>query len=420
MHAALAASFAALAAAAPVVQRQAAPPPAGIDDAVILQYALSLEHLENTFYREALTKFTAADFKAAGVPSAEAFYNNLQQIAKDEETHVNFLETGLRDAGATPVAECSYNFGYTDAQSFLATANILEGVGVSAYLGAAKYIKSADYLTAAGAILTVESRHSSYLRNVQSPPQSPFPAPFDIPLEFNEVYSLAALFITGCPDTPGTTGLGLKAFPAITAAPAGISKVGDVLTFTVAQEVEATNAYFITFPGGAIPAEITGSGANYQVTVPAAAQAGQAYVVLTKNGDKPTDDNIVAGPAVLQIADNAAEFQAQNPGYDYNPKDCKDDKPGQYPTKGDYPSHPEAPKDYPAHPEQPKSPEAPKDYPKHPEQPKYEHQPEAPKYDAHKPEHKPEHEDKPSTYPVKNGEKPEEDCPEEDKPKTHY
>jgi hypothetical protein len=123
-------ALAALASAGPV-KRQA---PA-ITDGDILNYALTLEHLEDTFYREALAKYTSADFVAAGFTDEQ--YQRIKTISGDEETHVSFLTGALKAAGVTPVAECKYNFGYTDVKSFLATSSILEGVGVSAYLGAA-------------------------------------------------------------------------------------------------------------------------------------------------------------------------------------------------------------------------------------------------------------------------------------------
>jgi len=285
-------SFAALAAAVPV-RRQTGP-----TDVQILNYALTLEHLENAFYKAAITNFTAADFQAAGTTTG--FYGNLQEISLDEQTHVDFLSGALGSAATKP---CTYAFPVTDATSFLAVANILEGVGVSAYLGAAQFIANKDYLTAAGSILTVEARHSAYIR--QQNTASPFPSPFDIPLDFDEVYSLAAQFITACPDT--NPALPVKAFPAVSASPGTPALVGDNLSLTVASSVDATAAYFITTTGP-VSAPLQGSGTSYTVTVPSGVQNGQEYLVLTKDTAKPSDDNIVAGPAVIMIADNV-----QNP-----------------------------------------------------------------------------------------------------------
>lgn len=185
----------------------------GITDADILNYALTLEHLEDKFYREGLSNYTQADFAKAGFDAT--FYGNLKTISSDEQTHVAFLTAALKGVGATPVKECTYNYGVADPKSFVMLSSILEGVGVSAYLGAAADIMSAEYLTAAGSILTVESRHSSYIRASLS--ESPFPSPFDVPLTLNEVYTLAAPFIVSCPSDNPT--LPVKAFPMLTSSP---------------------------------------------------------------------------------------------------------------------------------------------------------------------------------------------------------
>lgn len=224
------------------------------------------------------------------------------------------------------VGPCKYAFPSTDAASFLAVDNVLEGVGVSAYLGAAKYITSPTYLTIAGAILTVEARHNAYIRDNQNPPESPFPSPFDIPLDFDEVYSLAAQFIVpgSCPSTNGDAQHPLpmlKAFPAIAVSPASEVKPGQTIDLTVAKSVMAKKAYFVTLTMP-IEATLKGSGSSYEVVIPSGVPAGQAYLVLTNGqGTAPTDDNIVAGPAVVMIADNDYGLHGYNwnkPGYQWN------------------------------------------------------------------------------------------------------
>jgi len=59
------------------------------------------------------------------------------------------------------------------------------------YTGAAASIMKKEYLTAAGTILAVEARHAAYIRAEIR--ESPFPSPFDTPLDFNEGKPIASL-----------------------------------------------------------------------------------------------------------------------------------------------------------------------------------------------------------------------------------
>lgn len=166
-----------------------------------------------------------------------------------------------------------------------------------------------NYLTAAGSILTVESRHSSYIRG--SIKQAPFPQPFDTPLSFNDVFSLAIQFIVECP--PNNPSLPFKAFPVLVFMPAEgepeIKSGNSIHLSTAAPNIhdyenihDSKYAYaaFITVTGPIFAnTESTGNG-NFVVTVPEGIN-GQSYVVLTSSNESVTDDNTIAGPAIIEI-----------------------------------------------------------------------------------------------------------------------
>src|SRR5208282_4475044 len=94
-----------------------------------------------------------------------AFYDQLKYIAHDEEEHVLYLEAGLTAAGAQPVAACTYSFPMTSPGLFIQLASVVEGLDVSAYLGAAPAVTDKAYLTAAGSILATEALHQAAHRN---------------------------------------------------------------------------------------------------------------------------------------------------------------------------------------------------------------------------------------------------------------
>jgi hypothetical protein len=268
----------------------------------ILNYALTLEHLEATFYREGLAKFSSADFVAAGIPASS--YARLTEVAGHEKAHVDFLVTAL---GTAATKECVYGFPMSSVAEYLGVASILEGVGVSAYLGAVRQIVNKDYLTAAGSILTIESRHSAYLRDTSSQQKlSPFPAAQDTPLTPNAVYTLASAFIKSCPST--NPALPVKAYPALAATAAGPATAGSTVQIKSAAALAPGSstaklyAAFIT-AGGPVFADLTqaGDGVNFSVKVPATGVVGQSYLVLCNCGERVDDGTIVAGPAILEV-----------------------------------------------------------------------------------------------------------------------
>lgn len=158
------------------------------DDIDILNYALTLEHLEYAFYRDGLAGFSPDNFQAG-------LYDNLILVRNHEDAHVDALSATITDLGGTPVQEAEYDFGYADANGFVAVAAALENTGVSAYDGAAAAIQNVDLLNAAGQIVAVEARHASYLNLVNG--MSPFPEAFETPLSRAEVLDIAGPFIVG-------------------------------------------------------------------------------------------------------------------------------------------------------------------------------------------------------------------------------
>ncbi|KAF2869796.1 ferritin-like domain-containing protein [Massariosphaeria phaeospora] len=285
-----------MAAAAPAPSPAAAPaaaaPPAaggGLTDIDILQFALTLEHLESEFYKQGFAKFPDSEFAALGL--TEAQIKSLKGVGETEAIHVSTLLGSIASAGAKPVEPCQYNFeaAFADAKTMVATARVLEAVGVSAYLGAAPVIQSADILTAAATIVTVEARHQAFIR-VASGAEA-VPAPFDTPLGPKAVFTLAAAFISSCPEG---SNLAITAFPSIALTNPEQAVVGQNLK--LADAAQPSGAAFCAFVGPAGPAfePITDGSCVIPQNL-----AGEVYMLITKS-KSVADAEVLAGPSVIQ------------------------------------------------------------------------------------------------------------------------
>src|SRR5262249_24737237 len=122
----------------------------GARDMGILNFALTLEYLESSFYNEATS---------AGKITNPALKQFLHSVTKDENAHVKYLKAAL---GSHAVKKPKFDFQGipSDQSKFAATSYVLENTGVHAYLGQAPNIKSGKVLLAAASIVTVEARHS--------------------------------------------------------------------------------------------------------------------------------------------------------------------------------------------------------------------------------------------------------------------
>jgi hypothetical protein len=145
----------------------AGPSPANSTIVGVLNFALTLEYLESTFYTMGLA--------ASGlIPSTDTTI--FMQISKHESDHVNTLTSTIISLQGTPVSMPNFDFTaggtypdvFTNYQTFLALSNAFEDTGVRAYKGQAPTLLGAGaVLTAALDIHSVEARHASEVRRLR-------------------------------------------------------------------------------------------------------------------------------------------------------------------------------------------------------------------------------------------------------------
>ncbi|KAI0260678.1 ferritin-like domain-containing protein [Gloeopeniophorella convolvens] len=273
------------------------PIPRDISDTDVLNFALTLEHLENAFYSEGLSKFTQQDFIDAGL--ADWSYGRIKQIAAHEAEHVQFLQEALGDKATKP---CTYSFPYTDPKSFVTLSHALETVGDSAYIGASRFVQSKDTLVAAATILSVEARHSAWLDSAVRK-GSPWSSSFDTPLDPDQAFTLASSFITSCPsDNPK---LPATAFAALTLPDPASAMPGSTtpLHFALPDGFDRSTKLYGAFLSGQ-NAVVVPLGDDLSVSIPGELR-GVVYLLVTTDADGVADDKTIAGPALLEFSFNS-------------------------------------------------------------------------------------------------------------------
>lgn len=180
------------------------PPAAAFDDVDgtdvdVLNYALSLEHLERSLYAAGLEAFDEEAFLESDALSAydedtrEAVYGYVGTMAEHETQHVSVLGQAVELLGGEPAAPAEYDFAFETVGEFLSLAAVIENTGVAAYAGAAPFVESPDLLSVALSIHSVEARHAAVLNSMTG--SSPFPDAFDAASSQSEVMDAVSQFV---------------------------------------------------------------------------------------------------------------------------------------------------------------------------------------------------------------------------------
>jgi rubrerythrin len=156
-------------------------------DLKIVNYALTLEYLEATFYQEVLDSGVIKDKKIGDLAKS---------IHEHEQQHVDALTATAKSLGGKPAAKPKTAFQAVidkGAKNILRTAATVENLGAAAYLGQAGNIRSKEILAAALSIHSVEARHAAALNELVgrgfgdgkgglegSLPDGPFAKPMDM------------------------------------------------------------------------------------------------------------------------------------------------------------------------------------------------------------------------------------------------
>lgn len=154
-----------------------------------LNFALTLEYLESAFYRQG---------NASGVIPSE-YRTVFRTIGQHEDAHVKLLKGVLGSAAvAAPGVDFTAGGKYADVfenfDTFLTLSQTFEDLGVAAYKGqAGNLMGSAEVLTVALQIHSVEARHASEVRRIGL--KFGWDGAFDKPLSKNAVLAAATPFL---------------------------------------------------------------------------------------------------------------------------------------------------------------------------------------------------------------------------------
>ncbi|RPD60627.1 hypothetical protein L226DRAFT_552389 [Lentinus tigrinus ALCF2SS1-7] len=267
-------------------------------DIDVLQYALTIEHIANAYYKGALAEFDDKVFADAGY--SHDVRNRFVEIGSHEAAHVKLLSDILGSKATQP---CIYEFLFTDVVSFVVLAGVLENLADSAYVGAIHLIQNPDYVTTAATILSVQARHATW---VPSDPErsNPFNGAFDEPLPASSVIAQLMQFIKECPSPFNSTlPFDVRPFPTLTLSDdspaAGDSIIAHFAAADGASDAGRKPAYVAWLGESKVEYSVLGPGG--ETIVPHGLKGVVYALAVSSENGKPSTANMLSGLAPAHI-----------------------------------------------------------------------------------------------------------------------
>lgn len=145
----------------------------GSGEIAILNYAYALEQLEAAYYEMLLAN------PYEGMTAMER--TMFTEIRDHEVIHREFFKAALGPAAIPGLTPNFSGINFKQRSVAIDVARQFEDVGVSAYNGAGKFLKTDAYLVTAGKIVSVEARHAALLSELGFPNQTAFAG--DLPID---------------------------------------------------------------------------------------------------------------------------------------------------------------------------------------------------------------------------------------------